>query len=35
VLDDPALLNDFRINGAFITSEGQPLDENGTKGRRI
>lgn len=32
-LDDPALINDLRVARAFITSEGQPLDENGAEGR--
>ncbi len=32
-LRDPALINDLRVTGAFITAEGQPLDEDGTRGR--
>ena len=32
-LHDPALINDLRVTTAFITSEGQPLDEDGTEGR--
>lgn len=32
-LDDPTLINEFRVARAFITGEGQPLDENGTQGR--
>ncbi len=32
-LRDPALINDFRVSRAFITGEGQPLDEDGAVGR--
>jgi hypothetical protein len=32
-LHDPAVLNDFRVSGAFITGEGQHLDEHGAEGR--
>ena len=32
-LHDPALINDLRVTKAFITDEGQPLDEDGTQGR--
>lgn len=32
-LHDPALINDLQITKAFITAEGQPLDEDGTQGR--
>lgn len=32
-LHDPALINELRVTRAFITDEGQPLDEEGTRGR--
>lgn len=32
-LHDPTLINDLRVTRAFITDEGQPLDEEGTVGR--
>lgn len=32
-LHDPAVLNDLRVTRAFITGEGQPVDEDGTEGR--
>ena len=30
-LDDPTVINDLRVTRAFITGEGQPLDEDGTE----
>jgi hypothetical protein len=32
-LHDPTVINDLRVTRAFITGEGQPLDEDGTGGR--
>jgi hypothetical protein len=32
-LHDPTVLNALRVDGAYITQDGQPLDEDGTKGR--
>ncbi len=32
-LHDPALINNLQVTRAFITSDGQPLDEDGTPGR--
>jgi hypothetical protein len=32
-LHDPAVINDLRVTKAFISGEGQPLDEAGAEGR--
>jgi hypothetical protein len=32
-LHEPTLINDLRVNRAFITAEDQPLDEDGALGR--
>jgi len=32
-LHDPTLINDLRVSRAFITDDGQPLDEDGAEGR--
>lgn len=32
-LRNPAVINDLWVTKAFVTGEGQPLDEAGTEGR--
>jgi hypothetical protein len=32
-LHDPAVINDLWVTRAFITGDGQPMDEDGTEGR--